>query len=405
MFNLNHFINFLRIEFRRRKSKKRGGKFKLKIGNLPSFFQALNQAGIPYVVLRWFEEVPLTDLEEKEAINDIDFLFQHSDLKKIIRIGSQHPGKILAEFYSVSGKKGTSARGLPYYPPALASHIIENRILYKNTFYVPAPYEHFQSLCFHLVFHKGYDSGLPIDQDTPPKQTPKRDYADLLQQLAKKENITLEQPITLESLNLYLSKTQWTMPYDLKRRWRFSQKEWIEHLWKEEEKRDFTYAKKIPHLIVFLIRSDGSDSPEILQATIQKIKKHFTIEQTIELDEESQNRVIQNVRGGNWIEHGGKTLIPPTFALLCFDPSPQTFSKSHPDFRKNPHVTNANVLLKKEIREQINNDFPSTNKKRVVLHSSDNTMEAHHHLLYVCGKENYISICEKLMGQISLLNT
>ena len=405
MFNLNHSINFLRIEFRRRKSKKNGGKFKLKISNVPSFFQALNQAGITYVVLRWFEEVPLTPLEEKEAINDIDFLFLYSDLKKLIRIGSQHQGTILAEFYSVSGKKGTSARGLPYYPPALASRIIENRILYKNMFYVPSPYEHFQSLCFHLVFHKGYESGLAIDPNTPSKQKPKRDYAGLLQQLAEKQNITLEQPITLKSLDRYLTLTQWTMPYDLKRRWRFSQEEWIEHLWKTEEERDFTYAKKIPDLIVFLIRADGSDSPEILQATIQKIKNYFTIEQTIELDDESQSRVVQNVRGGNWLEHGGKTLIPPTFALLGFDPSPEPFTESHPDFKKNPHVTNANVLLKNKIRLQINHEFPSTSKKRVVIHSSDNTMEAHHHLLYVCGRENYASICEELIDQASLLNT
>ncbi len=404
MLNLNHFINFLRIEIRRRKSKKSGGKFKLKISNIPSFFQVLNQAEIPYVVLRWFEEVPLTPLEEKEAVNDIDFLFRHSDLKKMVRIGSQHPGHILAEFYSVSGKKGTSARGLPYYPPALATRIIENRILYKNTFYIPAPYEHFQSLCFHLVFHKGYESGLPINKNTPPKHRAKRDYPSLLQQLADEQNITLEQPVTLESIDRYLSESQWTMPYDLKRRWQFTQKEWIEYLCKAEEERDFTYAKKIPDLIVFLIRSDASDSPEILQATIHKIKKHFTIEQTIELSDESQNRVIQNVRGGNWLEHGGKKLIPPTFALLCFDPAPDPFTENHPDFKKSPHITNANVLLKNQIRTQINSEFPSANKKRSVVHSSDNTMEAHHHLLYVCGKENYPSICEELIDKTTPSN-
>lgn len=397
MFNPKHFLNFLRIEARRRKSKKRGGKLKLKIGNVPGFFRSLDEAGVEYVVLRWFEEVPLTPAGEKKTTNDIDILFQHSDLKKVIRIGSKFPGNVLTEFYSVSGKKGTAARGFPYYPPVLAAQILSSRIRYKDTFYIPSPREHFQSLCYHLVYHKGYESGLPVNASTPPKDKGKRHYEDLLMELADKEGVTLEKPVTLESLHRYLVASGWTMPYDQKQRWKGCQKEWMDHLCKLEEEEDFTYAKQLPGLIVFVIRADASVPPEVREATIRKIKNYFTVEEIIPLSQEDQDRASLNIRGGNWLEHGGKTFVPPTVALVCFDPTPKPFTKDHPDYRKNPHITNANVLLKNLIREEINEEFPTGGKKRTVLHSSDNTMEGHHHLLYVLGKDHYPEFCRNLV--------
>jgi hypothetical protein len=62
------------------------------------------------------------------------------------------------------------------------------------------------------------------------------------------------------------------------------------------------------------------------------------------------------------------------------------------------------VLDKNIIRDEINTLFPDDKYNRTVLHSSDNTMEAHHHLLYVCGRENYAAICEELAAQVSLIN-
>lgn len=397
MLRPKHLINFLRIESRRRKSKKRGGKLKLKIGNVVEFFRELDRAKIEYVVLRWFEEVPLTPKAEKETSKDIDILFRHSDLKKVMWIGARFPGNILTEFYSVSGKRGTSARGYPYYPPGLAEQIISNRERYRDHFYIPSPKAHFQSLCYHLVFHKGFDSGLPVSQTAPPKATGSRDYPAILSQFAEPLDLTLEQPITLESLYHHLVATEWSMPYDLKLRWRFCQKEWLDQLCRIEEAADFAYAGKLPGLIIFLIREDGSSSPEILDATVSKIEEKFEVTNTIHLNEAQQKRVVHNVRGGNWLEYRDKTLVPPTIALICFDPSPELLTEDHPSFKKYPLITNLNVLVKNKIRSQINEQFPLEKRTRTVLHSSDNTMEAHHHLFYILGKEDYSDFCEELL--------
>ena len=148
---------------------------------------------------------------------------------------------------------------------------------------------------------------------------------------------------------------------------------------------------------MFLIREDGSSSPEILDATVRKIEDRFEVTHTIHLNEEQKKRVLHNVRGGNWLEYRDKIPVPPTIALICFDPSPELLTKNHPSFKKYPLITNLNVLVKNKIRNQINEKFPLDKKVRTVLHSSDNTMEAHHHLFYVLGREEYSTFCEDLL--------
>lgn len=404
MLNLLEIIRFYRIEIRRKKSKKKGGKLKLKIGNCTGFFAELENNNIRYTILRWFDEVPLTRQDEENMKEDIDILFHHRDLKTVVRIAAKFPGKVLAEFYSVEGKKGTAARGYPYYPPVLADKILQSRVLYKNSFYVPDYFEHFQSLTYHAVYHKGFESGLSVNSGEAPTEIGKRDYAATLQSLSENLGIELSTPITLFSLHDYLVTSGWTMPYDLKLRWK-NQQEWMKLLCEKEEQDDFTYADKLSDLIVFLIRSDGATSEDIKQATVDKIGERFDILKTLDLDGQAQQRVSLNVRGGNWLEHGGKMFTPAVTAVICHDSSPIKFEKSDPKYRKNPHITNAKVLDKNIIREEINELFPDAKHNRTVLHSSDNTMEAHHHLLYVCGRENYASLCEELRIQLSLLHS
>ena len=55
-----YWLNYLRIELRRKRAKKKGRKLRLKIGNVNSFFRTLNNEGVNYAVLRWLEDVPLT---------------------------------------------------------------------------------------------------------------------------------------------------------------------------------------------------------------------------------------------------------------------------------------------------------------------------------------------------------
>ena len=69
----------------------------IKIGNLPDFFRQLNEDGVKYVVLRWFERIPLTPDDERMFIKhggDVDILADADDLLKVCRAVAAHPGKI-----------------------------------------------------------------------------------------------------------------------------------------------------------------------------------------------------------------------------------------------------------------------------------------------------------------------
>ena len=50
---------------RRKRAKKKGRKLRLKIGNVNSFLRTLNNEGVNYAVLRWFEEVMTTKTRER----------------------------------------------------------------------------------------------------------------------------------------------------------------------------------------------------------------------------------------------------------------------------------------------------------------------------------------------------
>lgn len=400
MLQLAAKYRLFRIHLRRRKAKRRGGKLRLRIGNLRGFLHELNQRKIPYVVLRWFEEVPLTPEEEAAYQEDVDFLIDHDRVKELMEVASRHPGLVKCEFYSAAGKSGTASRGLPYYPPQFADEILAKRILYRDEFYIPDPAHHLLSLAFHLTYHKGPSSGIPTGTEAFPDQAgAKRPYGELLQKLATSLGTPLEEPLTLTSLHHYLRAHSWAMPYDLMLRWR-REPEWAKHLAAAEEKELFTYAEQLPNLVIFFVRADASGDPVVREATVAMIKEKFDLLKTIPLDEAAVQRVLRSVRGGNWVEHHGRIQVPPALALICNDPNPTPFAPDDPRRKKYPLIDNANALYKNKVRSAINEQFPDDQHKRTVLHASDNTMEAHHHLYYLAGPD-YAPLCEEFLGMMA----
>ena len=99
------------------------------------------------------------------------------------------------------------------------------------------------------------------------------------------------------------------------------------------------------------------------------------------------------------MQHGGNEFIPPTLALICNDESPIPFSRDDPRRRKYPLISNAKVLYKNRIRNEINEYFPSGGSKRIVLHASDNSIEAQHHLEAVYG-DAYPEVCDALLSEL-----
>ena len=172
----------------------------------------------------------------------------------------------------------------------------------------------------------------------------------------------------------------------------------MQFLAKHEEQRYLFNANRLPNLIIFLLRLDGTADEDVKSATMQSVEENFKILRVVDLDDSKIRRVTRFVRGGNWLEHGGREYVPPTVALICNDQSPIPFDSADQRVRKYPLISNANVLCKNDIRDEINRRFPTSGSKRIVLHASDNKLEAQHHLEAVFGDE-YQEICDLLVTE------
>jgi hypothetical protein len=385
----------LRIWLKWRRARKRGKTLRLAIGKPLEFFKTLNNENLRYVVLRWFDDVPRTEAQEKSMQHDVDLLVDSFQIERICRVAARFPGKIKFDFYSQTGRLGTAFKKYPYYPPVLAEEILENRELHDGLFFVPALDAHLKSLAFHLVYHKGIASGIPTGVDLATEPAPSRDYLRRIESLSEKLPNPLPRPITLLSLHEFLKSANWSMPHDLMVRWP-QQHEWMRWLIRHEEEIVADAAKQFPQLTVFLLRSDSVE-PALVEKATELLKSKFKVLKTEKLSDEQVRRVVRSVRGGNWIEHKKTTLVEPRLALICEDPNPKLMAEDHPLRRKYPLVQNENVFLKNEVRARLNASFP-IEPKRIAIHGSDNAIEAQHFLRAIYGA-NY----ERALAEIKSL--
>ena len=131
----------------------------LRVGDVPRFVRRLQQNDIPAVVLRWFNEVPRTPQEERRCTDDVDLLVDGAGLEKAVALAADQPGPVRCDLYTDVGRRGSTYRGMPYYPPVLARQLLEQRVLFDSAFWVPGRQTHVASLMYHLFYHKGSTRG------------------------------------------------------------------------------------------------------------------------------------------------------------------------------------------------------------------------------------------------------
>ena len=179
--------------------------------SLVDFFDELGRLGVRYAVLRWFETLP--DVEPGE---DIDILVADEDLPLIrpyLRSYLVPPGTQKFDVYSVSGLAGSDFHGVPYFGEDLSRAVVERSVLLKGRFRVPGDQDHFDSLAYHAVYHKGHASGLPENAAAEaPVTGTDHDYARILEALA--ERLSLSVTVTLEGLDTYLAEKGLRPPLD-----------------------------------------------------------------------------------------------------------------------------------------------------------------------------------------------
>lgn len=123
--------------------------------NLEQFFRMLNGT-IRYVVLRNFDD--LTEKFSSEEHNDIDILTDGDIQLPYVCMTSNSvysKGKmpriiINQNVIPIDWKRS----GDNFYDKRWYEDVLNGRVLHKNGFYVPNPFDHLHTLFYHMIFHK-----------------------------------------------------------------------------------------------------------------------------------------------------------------------------------------------------------------------------------------------------------
>ncbi len=375
--------------------------------SLQNFFAELDRRGVRYVVLRWFEALPVVNPQE-----DLDLLVHDEDLPLLDAFLAPYAirGAVRFDVYSVGGLPGSNYRGeLLYFPPQLSERILQNRVRWRNFCYVPARPEYFLSLAYHAVYHKGAQSGLPQDmrsrvvkttagkpqRPVPRPPVPEHDYCTVLQKLAKELQLLPEVSVSLRGLHAYLVSAGMAPGTDVIRKLAGGQPPWLPRHQRHPATpppavREHFLPPPItmapPHRCVFFIREWAATHhlDRFVLATLERHGFEIVFRQT--LDPIQKQRAVRCVRGGNW-QRGPYPVSGglPQILVVTLDPHPLP-----PDARlaaEQPCLTNARVhFTKKVLRDYLNSRLP-VRAQTNILHSSDDDVEFAEYLQAVCPEQ------------------
>ena len=375
---------------------------RIRIGRIAEFFQRLEELNIPYAVLRYPEEIPVTPEQEKVYKGDIDIMVDSRFLEQFCRVVSEHPGSIRVDMYSEGVRLGSGYARMPYYPPVLAAELLAARERHEKGFFTVGGAEGVYSLLYHQTYHKGLLSALPsgVAELTSLAESDKHNIAETLRCQAAAAGVTLPEELTLLSLHKFLAEHEWSMPFDLLCRWP-KRNAWHDYLQKLMAAELLSMQGNLRDIIIFLIRRDavelGADA-----AIIKGITEKFVILDTVRLDKTAQDRVLRQTRGGDWTKHKSHLVVPPEIAVICHDPAPRAPEAGDKKANKHFNVTNVNVFYKHELRDRLAREYPQNSTN--FMHSSDNDLESCAYLYAVYGAENFLEKRRKLEEAITSIS-
>lgn len=339
---------------------------------IEGFFGGLHAGNIRHAVLRWFESLPHVAPGE-----DLDLLIDDASLDGVRKLLDSGPGLQAIDLYSVCGAPGADYRKLPYYPPYLADQLLSGVMTHRELCSVPAPRDHFLSLAYHAVYHKGHASGLATDDNSPPKcKRPDHNYARILADLARR--LSIDVPITIAGLDAWLDSHGWRPPHDMLVR--LARKNRALRSLVEKGRVEDADAS----LAVFLLRREAVARGGVKRASKLLADHGFQIVETINFAPDRINSIARSLRGGNWgpgpwPKSGGE----PVAAIVVHDPAP--IRPTRRERRRFPFLSNARLLAKDAIRDAFNANQPKAEHCNAI-HSSDNAREARDYLRIIAAE-------------------
>jgi hypothetical protein len=350
--------------------KPRGRRRLLDDLSVEEFIRRLNERGCRYAVLRWFESLPVVESGE-----DIDILVADADVESVSSLLTTrgHGPGTPCDCYSVSGLPKTAFRGVPYYTPKLAEGLLSRAQSHHSGALVPCPEDHFYSLAYHALYHKGLPSGLPPELGVAPTSTePEHDYFATLTQLAS--DLGLELHCDMQSLDRALSAKGWRPPLDTLAKLG-ERNPWCRELVENA----LRHLPKIPGLTAFVVR-ERAGSEQALQEMTQLLERDgFHIVLCRRFDPAVKQAVSDGIRGATWgagpfpVSGGGPVAL--IVALDIFPLAPSAKLAAQHSLADNAHV----FQTKERVRRWWNDARPESEHCNV-MHASDNARQAAHYV-------------------------
>ena len=329
--------------------------FSEKIG-IKGLLNFLAKENINYVVARFFENLP----EFIKGDNDIDLLVDSKDISKLNRFLTQNPGDIRVDIVS---DIGLDYYGMPCYPPQKAKKVLRDAVPGPSNSRVPRKLDYLLLIIYHLLYHKGFNSGIPSFYYLSNEDNHNNKYMKVINNLNKDLKINVGK--TMEEMDSFLEKNGWRPKIDTLTKI----SEWNEWVLKYHIKKD---TSNIP-LFIFVIKERfvGTEAERDLieECKSQKLK----IIDSRTLTDSTQLKVIEEIRGGVWndaLQKGMREIdYYPRKILIIWD-------------QLGIRIGGISGV-KEKIRKKIDIEGPS------IIHSSDNYKESLEYI-NICMPDKYI---------------
>lgn len=332
--------------------------------SVTGFFAELQRRKARYVVLRWFEDLPIIEPGE-----DIDLLVDELNLSSVLELTDRrNKGGVPLDIYTPTGANRTTREGTLVFPLSLSRMLLEKRKIGENGVWHPSPDLHFVSLAFHALFHKGHKSGL-VDSDSGTRYSePEHDYQEILESLADVARVGAQE-ISLSGVWDFFKSSSWFPSADMMDIL-VRQNPWLAIRWAADIE-----SQPLPfrNLSVFVVRELGRAWVAEFEQKIERMGFHTLL--STELDSDQSRALAESSRGGNW----GRGPFPisggnPAHFLVAVDAYPVA-----PDLTTKesfPALSNFREHQTKSLIRKTFNRSRSRGKRANVVHSSDNGLNA-----------------------------
>lgn len=330
------------------------------------FLGFLHDKGVNYVVLRFFEKLPMLYREG----GDLDLLVADEDERAVKNFLQLNPGSIGVDVWTVSR---TTFNDITYYPPALARKILEGAVDGPAGSRIPLPKDAFLALAYHVVYHKGPFAGVPSEiTEIVVNKSPENDYGGVLSRMA--DDLGIDVDITMEALDEYLAREGWRPHFDTLAKIAPKNK-WV---WQ----RFFSSAASNEvGLGIFLLKKKAFTARAV-DAIEKMISEYgeFEILKVKVFKGGEVKRVASSLRGGVWHgKHGPDDEFLPAKALLVLNK--ELARLSHLGFSHAPPKYDIRNL-KRMIRKRFDG------KDGSMVHATDNTRETWEYISVIFPDED-----------------